>query len=192
MVNSPVLVLNQNYEPLNISRVRRAVVLLLRGKAEALENGRGVIHTPSCPLAIPSVIRILYMVKRPHSERKLTRIEVLRRDQFTCQYCGKETRELTLDHVVPRHRRGKHIWENVVSACSQCNSHKAGRTPKEAKGLLWKTEPGSGGLPALAGSIIRQPFTPRIRGYYVPYEYLRRHAEWHKFLPLWQREEKDA
>jgi len=175
MVSSPVLVLNQNYEPLNISRVRRALVLLLRGKAEALENGRGVIHTPSCSLAIPSVIRILYMVKRPHSERKLTRIEVLRRDQFTCQYCGKETRELTLDHVVPRHKRGKHIWENVVSACSQCNSHKAGRTPKEA-GLR----------------LIRQPFTPRISGYYVPYEYLQRHAEWHKFLPLWQREEEGA
>lgn len=174
MVNSPVLVLNQNYEPLNISRVRRAVVLLLRGKAEALENGRGVIHTPSCPLAIPSVIRILYMVKRPHSERKLTRIEVLRRDQFTCQYCGTETRELTLDHVIPRHKRGKHIWENVVSACSQCNSRKAGRTPKEV-GLR----------------LIRQPFTPHISGYYIPYEYLRKHAEWHKFLPLWQREEED-
>jgi len=174
MVNSPVLVLNQNYEPLNISRVRRAVVLLLRGKAEALENGRGVIHTPSCPLAIPSVIRILYMVKRPHSERKLTRIEVLRRDQFTCQYCGTETRELTLDHVIPRHKRGKHIWENVVSACSQCNSRKAGRTPKEV-GLR----------------LIRQPFTPHISGYYIPYEYLRKYAEWHKFLPLWQREEED-
>ncbi len=174
MVNSPVLVLNQNYEPLNISRVRRAVVLLLRGKAEALENGRGVIHTPSCPLAIPSVIRILYMVKRPHSERKLTRIEVLRRDQFTCQYCGTETRELTLDHVIPRHKKGKHIWENVVSACSQCNSRKAGRTPKEV-GLR----------------LIRQPFTPRISGYYIPYEYLRKNVEWHKFLPLWQREEED-
>jgi 5-methylcytosine-specific restriction endonuclease McrA len=172
MVNYPVLVLNQNYEPLNISRVRRAVVLLLRGKAEALENGRGVIHTPSCSLTIPSVIRILYMVKRPHSERKLTRIEVLRRDQFACQYCGKETRELTLDHVIPRHKGGKHIWENVVGACSQCNSRKAGRTPKEA-GLR----------------LIRQPFTPRISGYYVPYEYLLMHAEWHKFLPLWQREE---
>ena len=149
--------------------------MLLRGKAEALENGRGEIHTSTSSLAIPSVIRILYMVKRPYSERKLTRIEVLRRDQFTCQYCGKETRELTLDHVVPRHKRGKHIWENVVSACSQCNSRKAGRTPKEA-GLR----------------LIRQPFAPRISGYYVPYEYLLRHAEWHKFLPLWQREKKDA
>ena len=171
MVNSPVLVLNQNYEPLNISQVRRAVVLLLRGKAEALENGRGVIHTPSCSLAVPSVIRILYMVKRPHSERKLTRIEVLRRDQFTCQYCGKETRDLTIDHIIPRHKGGRHIWENVVSACVQCNSRKAGHTPEEA-GIR----------------LIRQPFIPHISGYYVPYEYLRRHAEWQKFLPLWQRE----
>lgn len=174
MVNSPVLVLNQNYEPLNISRVRRAVVLLLRGKAEALENGLGVIHTPNYSLSIPSVIRILYMVKRPRLQRKLTRIEVLRRDQFTCQYCGKETRDLTLDHIIPRHKGGRHVWENVVSACIQCNSHKAGRTPKEA------------GM-----SLIRQPFTPHISGYYVPYEYLRRHTEWQRFLPLWQREDED-
>ena len=174
MVNYPVLVLNQNYEPLNISRVRRAIVLLLRGKAEALENGLGVIHTASCPLPIPSVIRILYMVQRPPLEMKLTRIEVLRRDQFACQYCGKETRELTLDHVIPRHKGGKHIWENVVSACTQCNSHKAGRTPQEARMRL-----------------IRQPFTPRVSGYYIPYEYRQRHADWQRFLPLWQREEED-
>lgn len=174
MVNSPVLVLNQNYEPLNISRVRRAVVLLLRGKAEAVENGLGVIHTASYSLAIPSVIRIVYMVKRPHLGRKLTRIEVLRRDQFTCQYCGKETRELTLDHVIPRHKGGRHIWENVVSACIRCNGRKAGRTPKEA------------GM-----KLVRQPFTPRISGYYIPQEYLRGNAEWQKFIPLWQREKED-
>jgi 5-methylcytosine-specific restriction endonuclease McrA len=104
MVNSPVLVLNQNYEPLNISRVRRAVVLVMRGKAETLENGSGVIHTPSYALPMPSVIRIVYLVKRPRLEKKLTRREVFQRDKYTCQYCGKDTRELTLDHVIPRHK----------------------------------------------------------------------------------------
>ncbi len=174
MVNSPVLVLNQNYEPLNISRVRRAVVLLLRGKAEALENGSGVLHTPSDSIPMPSVIRLVYLVKRPRPEKKLTRLEVFRRDEYKCQYCGRETKELTLDHVIPRHKGGRHIWENVVSACIPCNNRKAGRTPKEA------------GM-----KLILQPFAPRIMGYYVPYEHIQRHSEWHKFLPLWQREEED-
>lgn len=172
MVNSPVLVLNQNYEPLNISRVRRAVVLVLRGKAEALENGSAVIHTPSYSLPMPSVIRLVYLVKRPRPQKKLTRLEVFRRDEYTCQYCGRETRELTLDHVIPRHKGGRHIWENVVSACIPCNNRKAGRSPREAGMRL-----------------IRQPFTPRISGYYVPYEHIQRHNEWQKFLPLWQRRE---
>jgi 5-methylcytosine-specific restriction endonuclease McrA len=113
-------------------------------------------------------------VKRPRPEKKLTRIEVLRRDEYTCQYCGRQTRELTLDHVIPRHQGGRHVWENVVSACILCNNRKAGRTPKEA------------GM-----KLIRQPFIPRISGYFVPLDYLRRHSEWQKFLPLWQREEED-
>ena len=170
MVNSPVLVLNQNYEPLNISRVRRAVVLVMRGKAETLENDSGMIHTASDAIPMPSVIRLVYLVKRPRPEKKLTRREVFQRDNYTCQYCGAETRELTLDHVIPRHRGGRHIWGNVVSACAKCNNRKAGRTPQEAGMRL-----------------IRQPIAPRVSGYYVPFEYIQRHNEWQRFLPLWQR-----
>ena len=174
IVNSPVLVLNQNYEPLNVSRVRRVVVLMLRGKAEAVENGRGVIHTCSSSIPVPSVIRLVYLVKHPRPQKKLTRIEVFRRDKYTCQYCGKQTRELTLDHVVPRHRGGRHIWENVASACVPCNNRKAGHTPKEA------------GM-----TLIRQPFVPRVDGYFIPYEYIQSRNEWWKFLPLWQRTGED-
>jgi len=166
MVNSPVLVLNQDYQPLNIARARRAVVLILRGKAELLENGVGVIHTPKEMVPLPSVIRLVYLVKRPRRERKLTRHEVFRRDEYTCQYCGRQTRQLTLDHVVPRYKGGKHVWDNVVSACIPCNNRKAGRTPEEA------------GM-----KLIRRPFTPHVGGYTVPYEYLHRNREWHKFLP---------
>ena len=75
MVNSPVLVLNQNYEPINVSRVRRAVVLVIRGKAETLENDSGMIHTARSSIPMPSVIRLVYMVKRPRPEKKLTRRE---------------------------------------------------------------------------------------------------------------------
>ncbi len=111
MINFPVLVLNQSYEPLNVCRVRRAVVLLYRGKAEMLENGTGFIHSATYTFPVPSVIRLAYMIKRPRPERKLTRLEVFNRDQYTCQYCGKETRQLTLDHIIPRYQGGEHVWE---------------------------------------------------------------------------------
>ncbi|MFC1916741.1 HNH endonuclease [Chloroflexota bacterium] len=97
-----------------------------------LENSSGFIHSTSYDFPVPSVIRLAYKIKRPWPQRKLTRLEVLNRDQYTCQYCGSETRQLTLDHVIPRYRGGQHTWGNLVSACIPCNHHKAGRTPQEA------------------------------------------------------------
>ena len=167
MVNLPVLVLNQNYEPLNICRARRAIVLLYHGKAEILENGSGFIHSANDVFLLPSVIRVAYMIKRPRHERKLTRLEVFNRDQYTCQYCGKEIRQLTLDHVIPRYRGGEHTWENVVSACVPCNRHKAGRTPEQAGMRL-----------------IHQHSPPRGNiSFYIPYHYLQTQNEWQKYLP---------
>ena len=167
MINLPVLVLNQNYEPLNVCRVRRAVVLLHQGKADMLENGSGFIHSASYLFQLPSVIRLAYVIKRPRPQRKLTRIEVFNRDQYTCQYCGRESRQLTLDHVIPRYRGGEHTWENVVSACIPCNRHKAGRTPSEAGMRL-----------------SHQPAAPRGNSYfYIPYHYLQARSEWQKYLP---------
>ena len=132
MINLPVLVLNQNYEPLNVCRARRALVLVYEGKAEMLEDGTGFAHSANDSFPVPSVIRLFYLIKRPRPTRKLTRLEVFYRDRFTCQYCGKESRPLTLDHVIPRHRGGQHTWENVVSACAHCNRRKAGKTPEQA------------------------------------------------------------
>ncbi len=167
MTNLPVLVLNQNYEPLNICRARRAVVLLYRGKAEMLENGLGFIHSANYTFPLPSVIRIVYMIKRPRPKRKLTRLEIFNRDKYTCQYCGKETQQLTLDHVIPRYKGGEHTWENVVSACIRCNRRKAGQTPEQA------------GMRLLC-----RPFPPRGNTlYYLPYHHLRTRNEWQKYLP---------
>ncbi|MFC1988513.1 HNH endonuclease [Chloroflexota bacterium] len=167
MINQPVLVLNQSYEPLNICRVRRAVVLIYQNKAEMLENGSGFIHTVSREFPVPSVIRLASLVRRPwHSVRKLTRLEVFRRDNYTCQYCGKETHNLTLDHVMPRYRSGQHTWENVVSACVPCNRRKAGSTPREA------------GM-----KLIQQPVQARITGlFYIPADYPRIRDEWQKYI----------
>jgi 5-methylcytosine-specific restriction endonuclease McrA len=167
MTNLPVLVLNQSYEPLNIYRMRRAVILIYEDKAEMLENGSGFIHSANHAFPIPSVIRLGEMIKRPHRvERKLTRVEIFRRDHYTCQYCGKETRSLTLDHVLPRYRGGPHTWENVVSACVNCNRKKAGRTPQEA-GMKF----------------IHQPTQPHDGSpFYIPARYLPLRKEWQKYL----------
>ena len=167
MINLPVLVLNQNYEPLNICRVRRAVVLIYQGKAEILENGTGFIHSVGDIFSVPSVIRLDYMIKRPRPQRKLTRFEVFNRDQYTCQYCGKKTHQLTIDHVLPRHRGGEHTWENVVSACVSCNRRKAGKTPTEA------------GM-----NLTHLPVRPRGNTLpNIPYRYRQTKLEWQKYLP---------
>ena len=167
LINLPVLVLNQNYEPLNICRARRAVVLIYQGKAEMLENGTGFIHSADREFSLPSVIRLDYIIKRPWLQRKLTRLEIFHRDHYTCQYCGKETRQLTLDHLIPRYRGGQHMWENVVSACAACNRRKAGKTPEEANMKL-----------------VRSPSSPRGKTpFYIPYNYIQSHSEWQKYLP---------
>ena len=106
-LGSTVLLLNQNYEPLNICSVRRAVSLLGRGKASLLENGRGELRTPSRVIPIPSVIRLEYLVRRPFLRQRLSRREVFLRDGYTCQYCGNGAHVLTLDHVMPRFRGGR-------------------------------------------------------------------------------------
>lgn len=166
MINIPVLVLNQNYEPLTVCRARRAVVLVYRGKAEMLENGAGFVHTPSVIFQLPSVIRLLNLIKKPQHQRKLTRAEIFNRDHYTCQYCGKESRQLTLDHVIPRYRGGQHTWENIVSACAACNRRKAGRTPQEA------------GM-----KLVHKPAPPRTNGFSLPYQYRDVRSEWQKYLP---------
>ena len=128
-----VLVLNASYEPLNITSWRRAVLLLLKGKAEQLENNGMYIYTE---FPLPTVIRLLYYVRVPYKEIPLTRRNILERDRHTCQYCGYKGDDLTLDHVIPRSRGGGDSWENLVTACVRCNVKKGNRTPKEAHMLL--------------------------------------------------------
>jgi 5-methylcytosine-specific restriction endonuclease McrA len=136
VINAPVLVLNQNYEPLNVCDIRRAFRLLGSEKAELLARNHQVIHTPSLAIPAPSVIRLSYHVKRPRPRVKLTRREVFARDRHTCQYCGLTGRDLTIDHVVPKHRGGRHEWENLVAACRACNHRKGARTVIEARMAL--------------------------------------------------------
>lgn len=138
LIRERVLVLNQNYQPLNICDVRRAMCLLGKGKAEQVQAGDEYIHTVTDIFERPEVIRLVYMVRKPLHRRKLSRREVFLRDGNRCQYCGANGQVLTLDHVVPRCRGGLHSWDNVVTACRRCNHRKAGLTPKEAGMKLLK------------------------------------------------------
>ena len=126
---SKVLVLNASYEPLNITSWRRAVVLLLKGKAEQLEHNGHYLYAD---FPLPTVIRLRQYVNVPYKEIPLTRRNVLERDRHACQYCSYRGEDLTLDHVIPRSRGGGDTWENLVAACVRCNVKKGNRTPKEA------------------------------------------------------------
>ncbi len=130
-----VLVLNATYEPVSVVSVRRAVVLLLKEKAELIEAAEAMLRSESFSLPVPLVIRLVYFVKiPPRITLPVTRRGVLSRDHYTCQYCGAtpSRKDLTVDHVIPRSRGGKTTWENVVAACNRCNGRKGNRTPAEA------------------------------------------------------------
>ncbi|HEV2124789.1 MAG TPA: HNH endonuclease [Chloroflexota bacterium] len=167
VLGSSVLVLNQNYEPLNVCPARRAIILIDRGKAEILEQRAASVKSPSHRFPVPSVIRLIYYIRRPRPRVKLSRREIFVRDRFTCQYCGVQSRDLTLDHVLPRHRGGQHSWDNLVSACKGCNHRKANRTPPEARMAL-----------------ARVPKEPPAHSYYVFHQYLQQEEGWLKFIPI--------
>ena len=98
-----------------------------------IEYDHQVIRTPRTEYRAPSVIRLQHLIRRPRPRVKLSRREVFARDRHTCQYCGRQSHDLTLDHVVPRHRGGGHTWENLVAACKPCNHRKGGKTLEEAR-----------------------------------------------------------
>lgn len=138
-----VLVLNATYEPLSIVSVRRAIVLLLKEKAEIVEATEAYLRAERISLPVPAVIRLVCYVRIPQRlALPLSRRTVLARDQYTCQYCGAQPgrAQLTLDHVIPRSRGGQTHWENVVTACRACNQRKGNRTPQEA-GLTLRGQP---------------------------------------------------
>lgn len=128
-----MLVLNATFEPINVCTVRRAIVLLLKAKAEVLEEAQWALHAERIALARPFVIRLTSYVRLPRDahRRKITRRAVFARDDWTCQYCGVRA-NLTVDHVIPRSKGGLSNWENIVASCAPCNRRKADRTPGQS------------------------------------------------------------
>lgn len=128
-----MLVLNQGYEPISVCSPRKAIILSLLMKAEIIEVRKGMfIHSVSRAFPYPSVIRLFSFVRRPTNFIELSRKNIMRRDNYQCQYCGRTKSDLTIDHVIPRSRGGADTWENLVTACNSCNSKKGNRTPEEA------------------------------------------------------------
>jgi 5-methylcytosine-specific restriction endonuclease McrA len=169
-MNQEVLVLNSDYEPLNVCNIRRAVVLVFLGKAEVLHASDGAepMHFGVGELPIPSVVKLRYHVRRPLPDLKLSRRSIFARDNFTCQYCGAQSRDLTIDHIVPKRHGGAMAWENLVACCRRCNTKKGDKM-----------------LHVTGMRLMRQPRRPR----YVPYISLTKYVAgakndvWRSYLP---------
>jgi len=170
MAKHEVLLLNANYEPLNVCNLRRAVSLVLVGKAEVIDETGTHFLSSEDVHEIPSIVRMRYQVRRPIPKLRLSRHSILARDNYECQYCGS-TRDLTLDHVIPRWTGGPHTWENLVTCCRKCNLKKADKTPQQANMKLKK-----------------QPKQP----HYVPYLSLQKYMtaiereDWAFYIPIFK------
>lgn len=164
----PVLVLNANFEPIHVCTTRRALGLMLAGKASLVLNGRGEVKAVSRSLPRPSIIRLEHMVHRPRPTVHLTKREILRRDEYTCQYCGQHVSYLTIDHIIPRRLGGHYGWDNLVAACPSCNHRKGGRTAEQAQMKL-----------------LRQPKEPPASAVYFFARHLPENQDWQPFIEGW-------
>jgi 5-methylcytosine-specific restriction endonuclease McrA len=169
-MNQEVLVLNADYEPLNVCNLRRAIVLVYLGKAEVLHaEGEPDTLRRDNPYSTPSVVKLRNHVKRPLPELKLSRRTIFARDNYTCQYCGTTSKDLTIDHVVPKRHGGQSAWDNLVCCCRKCNMKKSDKLAHQ-----------------VGMRLMRPPRRPR----YVPYisltKYLigRKNEVWRNYLPV--------
>ena len=161
MIDSAVLVLNRNYQPVHVTSVKRAFSLLYQGVAKAIDEQyklyefadwaalsatQDCITTVNRTIRVPRVLVLSAYEYLPKGRVRFSRLNIYARDQDTCQYCAKTLprSELNLDHVNPRSQGGKTTWENVVCSCVPCNLKKGGRTPEQA------------GI-----KLLRKPFRPR-------------------------------
>ena len=170
---SSVLVLNASYEPLNVISLRRAIILLLKDKAEVLEAAEQRIRSAALSVPVPLVIRLVYYVRVPTKmDIPVSRRTVMLRDNYTCQYCGAQPAKtsLTIDHIIPKVRNGATNWENVVCACRPCNQRKGSRPPEEASMHLLSRP----GRPRYVAMVLLSFSTP--------------HEAWHKYIPEMKNE----
>jgi 5-methylcytosine-specific restriction endonuclease McrA len=141
MLNNPVLLLDNGYQPIKTINWQRALTLFFKNKIEIVESYDGFIRSQSLVIKMPAVVRLLKFFKKHKYPVKFNRISIFARDRYCCGYCGqkKTINELTYDHVIPKSRGGATNWHNILSSCNKCNSKKNNRTPEEAgMTMLWK------------------------------------------------------
>ena len=128
------LLLNASFEPLKVISWQRAITMMFLGKVEVVEEYDHEVRSVSLALRMPCVVRLLSYVKLTRRRPPLSRLNLLARDGFSCQYCSTELsfRDATIDHILPRSQGGTTTWLNVVAACHHCNRKKGGRTPMQA------------------------------------------------------------
>ena len=184
MLDTRVLVLNKSYFPVHIISVRRAFCMLYQGVAKVVNDqyetfdfaswselsvmkNEDYVGLVNKVIKVPRVIVLIAYDRVPRRRVRFNRMNIYARDRNTCQYCGLtlSRRELNIDHVVPRSRGGKSVWENVVCSCLECNRRKGGRTPKEA------------GL-----NLIKPPHRPNWTPHMVPSIDRLRYEEWKPFI----------
>ena len=117
---------------------KRAIILVLNEKVDALENYREIIHSAYLKLPLPSVIKLKQYARIRRKEIVLSRKNILKRDNHTCQYCGIRSVPMTIDHIIPRQRGGEDSWYNLITACVACNARKGNRMPRETQMKLMK------------------------------------------------------
>ena len=163
------LVLNSDYEPLNVCNARRALVMVFLGKADVLHaDEETIVSTGSGDFAMPSVVKLRSQVRRPLPELKLTRRTVFARDNYTCQYCGTTTKEMTIDHVIPKRHGGGAAWDNLVCCCRKCNMRKSDKLAHQ-----------------VGMKLMRPPRRPKYTPYISLTKYLsgRKNEVWKDYLP---------
>jgi len=143
-----VIVLNAGYEFMGLISWQRAMVLLLSEKVEVVKESDRLVRTVSRTFRIPAIIRLIKFIRQMYRrEVPFSRKNILTRDGYVCQYCGREfgSTDLTIDHIIPKVQGGSNEWTNVVACCRACNIRKGGRTPRQA------------GM-----QLVRKPFKPTI------------------------------
>ncbi len=168
-MNQEVLVLNSDYEPLNVCNVRRAIVLVYLGKADILHTDEDrSAATVDGSFITPSVVKLRGHVKRPLPELKLSRRTIFARDNYVCQYCGSTTKDLTIDHVIPKRAGGGASWDNLVTCCRRCNMKKSDKLAHQ-----------------IGMKLARTPRRPKYTPYISLTKYLmgRKNEVWRDYLP---------
>lgn len=186
-----VLVLNRLWQAVNVCTVKRALSLLVEGRAQVVQSHTDgsfqtfsflqwrdfseqqphpeSIQSVSFRIRLPRVILLVVFDRLPKKEVKFTRHNIFERDRNTCQYCGDvfDRKDLNLDHVIPRDRGGPTTWENIVCSCIECNTRKANRTPMEA-----------------AMHLVRKPKRPKWRPFVQVSFSFQHHESWKHFLDI--------